>query len=189
MIRVIFGTVASSEQGGIILQTSGGLGYFIHTTKRLAVLPGDTLTLSTHLAVRENSLDLYGFFQEKELSLFELLLTIPKIGPKSALQILDQATPELLLEAITLSDHEYLSKQSGMGKKTAEKVVIALKDKISNLAHTPIASTQLGSSLYQDAFDTLITLGYSPNAIRTVLESITGGSTSDIVKQALKELS
>jgi Holliday junction DNA helicase RuvA len=189
MIRIIEGVVASVTQNGVVILVNG-LGYLVHTNKKTSLLPGDQVTLHTYLAVRETALDLYGFLTEKELSMFELLLTIPKIGPKSAMQILDQAEPNLIIEAIKLQDHTHLSKLSSITKKTAEKIVLTLKDKIDDLA---LETTNVGASTtstYQDAFDTLITLGYNPINIKQVLDALpSGDSTSQLVKSALRLLS
>lgn len=188
MIRLIEGTVAAITVQGVIIQTSG-IGYLVYTTSRVAAIIGSPLRLYTHLAVRETALDLYGFATEAELTLFELLLGIPKIGPKSGLQIMQQADSKLIHEAVTLQDPDHLSKLSGMGKKTAEKVVLALKDKLALLQEQSPSSIAT-TSMYQDAFDTLLTLGYNPMAVRQVLDSLPkDDTTSSLVKAALRELS
>lgn len=190
MIRLVSGDVTSVTGSGVVVLV-GGLGYLVHTSKKAALLPGDTTTLHTYLAVRETALDLYGFLTDIELQCFELLLTIPKIGPKSAMQILDAADVTLIIEAVNLGDAAHLTKLSGIGKKTAEKIVTELKDKIEVLtfvtgAITPDAHTEA----YNDAFDTLLTLGYNPVNVRRVLEELgQGESTSTLVKQALQKLS
>lgn len=190
MIRLIEGTVTSIHGSGIVIQV-GGLGYFVRTSKKTACLPGDQITLHTHLAVRENALDLYGFLSEMELECFELLLGIPKIGPKSAMQILDVADTTLIIEAVNLEDAAHLTKLSGISKKTAEKIVTELKGKVDVLAFSansvaPDANTEA----YNDAFDTLLTLGYNPVNIRRVLEELGQGETTSIlVRQALQKLS
>ena len=190
MIRLVCGEVTSLSGTGVVVLV-GGLGYLVHTSKKTALLPGDTVSLYTHLAVRETALDLYGFTTEVELQCFELLLTIPKIGPKSALQILDQADVTLIIEAVNLGDAAHLTKLSGISKKTAEKIVTELKDKVEVLSFvtgttTPDAHTEA----YHDAFDTLLTLGYNPMNVRRVLEELDHGATTSIlVKLALQKLS
>lgn len=190
MIRVVQGEIMSVAQSGVVVGVSG-LGYLVHTTKKTALLPGDSVTLHTYLAVRETALDLYGFIREVELQCFELLLTISKIGPKSALQILEAADVSLIVEAVNLGDAGHLSKLSGIGKKTAEKIVAELKDKIEVLSFitgTPASGAHTES--YNDAFDTLLTLGYNPVLVRRVLEELgQGETTSMLVKQALQKLS
>ena len=182
--------MASVGTTGIVVLV-GGLGYQIHTTKKSAFLPHDIVALHTYLAVRETALDLYGFTSPLELDCFELLLTIPKIGPKSAMQILDQADVSLLLEAINLEDPAHLTKLSGISKKTAEKIVTELKGKVGLLSYVSSSvAPAANSESYNDAFDTLLTLGYNPINIRRVLEEIgSGESTSMLVRQALQKLS
>jgi holliday junction DNA helicase RuvA len=190
MIRFIEGDVASVTTSGVVVLV-GGLGYQVHTTKKTALLPGDSVALHTYLAVRETALDLYGFVNQIELDCFELLLTIPKIGPKSAMQILDQADVSLLIEAINLEDPAHLTKLSGISKKTAEKIVTELKGKVDLLAYTGTSvAADSNTESYNDAFDTLLTLGYNPINIRRVLEELgSGESTSMLVRLALQKLS
>lgn len=186
MIRYITGTVLSTTDKDLVIETNG-LGYLVTTSQPTAISPGDTIALHTHLAVRETALDLYGFIHQAELELFELLLTIPKIGPKSAMQIMHQADSTIIHEAVALQDAAHLSKLSGIGKKTAEKIVIALQDKLPAL---PQATPSTRSTTYQDAFDTLITLGYEPGSVRTTLDALetADSSTSSLVKDALQKL-
>lgn len=190
MIRFIEGTVSSVTNNGVVILV-GGLGYFVHTTKKTALLPNDLVALHTYLAVRETALDLYGFINSVELDCFELLLTIPKIGPKSALQILEQADVTLLIEAINLEDPAHLSKLSGISKKTAEKIVTELKGKVELLSYASNSvAPEANTENYNDAFDTLLTLGYNPLNIRRVLEDIgSGETTSMLVRKALQKLS
>lgn len=163
MIRSLEGTIVRQNPMHVVV-TVHNIGYLVYTNvARHIYTIGETFLFHTHLAVRENVLDLYGFVEEKELIFFELLLTIPKIGPKSALQILCQADPELLGTAIALGDAEHLHKVSGIGKKTALNIVTHLAGKIDptftpNVAHA-LAAPELTAS-QKDAIDALITLGY-----------------------------
>ena len=191
MIRFIAGEVIRVTPVGVVVVV-GGLGYLVHTTKKAGLVTGDSITLHTYLAVRETALDLYGFLTETELMCFELLLTIPKIGPKSAMQILEAADVSLIVESVTIGDAAHLSKLSGIGKKTAEKIVAELRDKIeiltfnTNLGQASTAQT----TTYTDAFDTLLTLGYNPINVRRVLDELgSGETTSTLVKRALQKLS
>ena len=186
MIRFITGNILQVTDKGLVVDVDG-LGYLVNTIHTATGSIGDNISLHTHLAVRENALDLYGFTEQSELELFELLLTIPKIGPKSALQIMNQTDSSIIHEAVNLQDGAHLSKLSGIGKKTAEKIVLALQDKLPTL---PQNTTKNRSATYQDAFDTLITLGYEPNAVRNTLDSLetSDSSTSSLVKEALQKL-
>lgn len=188
MIRLLEGTAIRHDTGHITVLTSSGVGYGVAVCVHDLIIDQASVRLHTHLAVRETALDLYGFSTPELLTFFELLITIPKIGPKSAMQILDQATTTLITEAVKLDDPLHLSKLSGMGKKTAEKVVASLKDKLDHLP-TPSTLASQQPAYYQDAFDTLVTLGYAPTDVRAVLETINQStSTSDLITQALKEL-
>src|SRR5690606_3850094 len=103
-----------------------GIGYLVFISGKTTYTHGDQCTLFTHLAVRENALDLYGFSTRDELSVFEALIKIPKIGPKTAIQILSQTDLTTLSRAVSSDDASYLSKMSGIGKKSAEKIVAGL---------------------------------------------------------------
>jgi Holliday junction DNA helicase RuvA len=148
------------------------------------------ITLHTHLAVRETALDLYGFPEHTELQMFELLLGIPKVGPKSALQILTQATPTLLTEATQKNDPNYLQKLSSIGKKTCENIVQHLTKKL-NLLPTISTTTDLSlTSVQTDAIDALIALGYDTNTARDTILAMetTQATVNSLVTQALKRL-
>src|SRR3989338_10665102 len=131
MIGHLKGIVSAVRQGYAII-SAGGVGYKVFATRELLLaLKQDTeAVIWTHLAVRESILDLYGFSSEEELRLFELLLTVSGIGPKSALAILDIASVETLRSAVSAGNASYLTKVSGIGKKTAEKIVLELRDKV-----------------------------------------------------------
>lgn len=188
MIRSLEGEIYHHEGQSMIVKTNSGVGYLVYTTSRTGLETEGNIHLFTHLAVRETALDLYGFPLYRELELFELLLTIPKIGPKSALAIMEVASFELIIECIRAGDAGRLTKMSGVGKKTAEKVVAELAEKLPPHFVTHDANENIPQA-YQDAFDTLVTLGYAPGDVRQTLETIdTNLSTSEIVKLALKQL-
>lgn len=168
--------------------SAGGVGYKVFATKEtLARLTeGSEAALWTSLAVRENALDLYGFSDEEELRFFEMLQTVSGIGPKSALAILDIASTETLRSAISGGNAGYLTKVSGIGKKTAEKIVLELKDKVG-LAAADSTRVLTGD---EEALEAMKALGYSHSeareALRKVPSSITGASGR--LREALKLL-
>ncbi|MFA7309888.1 MAG: Holliday junction branch migration protein RuvA, partial [Candidatus Paceibacterota bacterium] len=149
-------------------------------------VPESTVALWTYLAVREDALDLYGFSHEEELRFFELLLSVSGIGPKSALAVLDIASVETLRSAISAANANYLTTVSGIGKKTAEKIVLELKDKMPKGA--PGSASALRGD--QEALEAMRALGYSASeardALREVPVEIEGGS--DRLRAALKLL-
>lgn len=188
MIGKITGTVEKADIGLLIINV-GGIGYKVFTP--VAIL--DTaekqkeISLWTHLAVRETALDLYGFETEEELRFFELLLNISGIGPKSALGILNVASPRTLRQAIQSGDTSHLTKVSGIGKKSAQKIVIELKDKLSADEDEDLGTLQADV----DVVEALQALGYSQAQARTAIENIPTEiiDTSERVKLALKDLS
>ncbi len=190
MIRSLTGTIENIGENSLVVNVHG-IGYLVGCpTLQNHFTEDSTVTLHTYLAVRETALDLYGFPQKTELEMFELLLGIPKIGPKSALQILCQATPTLIIEAAHKNDGVYLHKLSGIGKKTCENIVQYLQGKIDRLPDTPGVTTDNLSSIQTDAIDALISLGYDMTTAReTILEISTEDSTvNTLVTQALKEI-
>lgn len=199
MIRLIRGTVAEIGTTSVVIDVQG-VGYEVHVTIPATTFAlGIELVLHTHLAVRENALDLYGFSDRDTLDVFELLLTLPKIGPKSAQQILSQADTALLKQAVRNGDASYLSKMSGIGKKSAEKIVAGLRDKFEEQDasyYDPTSTTDPDSSLSyaRDTIDALVALGYAPEdarrAVRQVgVEHPEITRSTDALKQALKLLS
>jgi len=195
MIRQIRGIAADVHPAHVVIDVQG-VGYLIYTTAASTYTLGAEITLYTHLAVRENALDLYGFATRDELAFFEELLTLPKIGPKSALQILSQASLQLLQQSIASQDHVHLSKMSGISKKTAEKIVLGLKDAYEGYALTGVPSSELSenqAAFISDAIDALITLGYpqadARKAVQSVLPAAPGIQTAnEAIKEALKLL-
>lgn len=187
MISFLEGSVHAVRGTHCIVMVSG-IGYKVATTKQtLATLSaGRGTALWTHLAVREDVLDLYGFTTEEELRFFELLLTVSGIGPKSALAILDIASVETLRSAISHGKAEYMTKVSGIGRKTAEKIILELKDKVG--ASTEGASAALKGD--EEALEAMRALGYSAqearDALRHVSQDIEKGS--ERLRAALKIL-
>ncbi len=191
MIRSIEGIVTALGENSLVV-TVGGIGYQIYTpTARRQFVPGDTVFIHTHLVVRENILDLYGFLDIDELNFFELLLNVPKIGPKSALQILTQADISLLSSSIMQQDPDHLHKMSGIGKKTASNLVSYLAGKIDHIvvdSAATIASSQL-SPAQIDAIDALITLGYDPKEARTyIMKESNTGDTKTLIQAVLRQI-
>lgn len=189
MISHLSGNLFAKEPGTVIIDV-GGVGYRVHVSNAtFAALPveeGTLVSLYTHLAVREDAMDLYGFSDRDEMTLFEMLLSVSGIGPKSALAILSLATAATLRTAIATNDVSYLTKVSGIGKKTAEKIILELKDKLGSYAG-------IGPELKEDAdvVEVLVSLGYGRDEARGAVKKISNDATgtSARVKEALKVLS
>lgn len=187
MIGYLEGTVKSTRAGRLILLV-GGVGYEVSCTKQflLSLAPGQTTALAVHTHVREDTLTLYGFAEEEELRFFNLLLSVSGVGPRSALSILDIASTETLRTAIAKGEAEYLTKVSGIGRKTAEKIVLELRDKVG------IASEETHGAMRGDeeALEAMRALGYSHaearDTLRKVPSSISG--SSERLREALKLL-
>lgn len=188
MIAVLTGNILQKDLKYIVIDVSG-VGYKVFcllATSEKAII-GEKMTFFTHLSVRENALDLYGFTLKEELDFFELLVSfVSGVGPKSALGILNVASPATLRKAITTNDSGYLTKVSGIGKKTAEKIVLELKDKIIG-NETENGVSALDES---DVIEALKALGYSEKQIRETLKKIKDVSDAgEKIKKALKILS
>ena len=192
MIAQLTGKLESQEKNFLIL-TVAGVGYKIFATaETLETLhkskkrTGQETKLWTHLAVRENALDLYGFLKKEELNFFEMLITISGIGPKTALGILNVATIETLTDAIVSGDNSYLTKVSGIGQKNAQRIILELKNKIKDTGDS--ANKNIKAEM--DAIDALKTLGYSTKEAATALQQI-DPSITDIgekIKASIKLL-
>lgn len=188
MLGHLEGKVHSIHAGYAILSL-GGVGYKVFATREtIAGMKRESVaSVWTHLAVRESILDLYGFRTEEELYLFEQLLTVSGIGPKSALAILDIASTETLRSAISAGKAEYLTKVSGIGKKTAEKIVLELRDKVGASAEGRAASLK-GD---EEALEAMRALGYSQSEAREALRKVPNDieKSSDRLREALRIVS
>jgi len=192
MIRRITGTVVDTNTTSVVIDVAG-VGYLIHTTVAGTSFPLESKqTFWTYLAVRETALDLYGFTTRDELEIFELLLGLPKVGPKSALQILAQADITLLKEAVAQEDPSYLTKMSGIGKKTAEKIVHELKDVFVERGFSDVANgANAAANWQQETIDALVALGYPQKAAREAVQALPPEitDTNTALTTALRNLS
>ncbi len=189
MIGSIRGKILLKTEKFIIVET-GGVGYKINISpdvlSKVNDVSGDVL-LWIHMHVREDILDLYGFLDHQELEFFEMLINVSGIGPKGALAILGIASIETLKKAIGTSDIAYLTRISGIGKKTAEKIVIELRDKMANKINGEKTGPSLQSEL--DVMEALKSLGYSQYEAREALKKVSPDSnTNTKIKEALKIL-
>lgn len=161
MIASIEGIVLSRQPDSLVLGL-GGLGVRVYAPADLlpTLRPGDQLFLHTYLVVREQELALYGFANEQDLALFQLLLGVSGIGPKSALSILSNMPVDALRLAISQEQPGVLARIPGIGKKTAEKIVLELKDKVGTPEGAPRELAAL-SEADAEVIDALTALGYS----------------------------
>ena len=191
MIACLSGTVRHKGLNALVVDVSGvGYKVLVTTKTALEVAPSSPIFLWTHLVVRETSLELFGFLDKETLDTFELLITISGIGPKSALSILNVATPSMLRQAVASGDTTYLTRVSGIGKKNAEKIVLELKDKLK-ITKEDASTSSAQVRAEGDALEALVSLGYNERDAREALKRVpkeTEGA-SERVKAALKLLS
>lgn len=194
MYSYIKGSLASKSQDKAVLDV-GGVGYLLYIPySTYQVLPelNEVVQLNTYLAVREDSLTLYGFKTNEELRIFELLISVSGIGPKLAIGVLsDIAAPDFSVAVIT-DDVNRLTKISGIGKKTAQRIIIELKDKMKaeNVENTPETTVVRGvvNNEIEEAISALQVLGYNnKDAVEMVNKSyVEGMGIEEIIKHALK---
>ena len=188
MISSLSGAVRHKDLNHLVVDVSG-VGYRVAVTTDVAVEAtiSQPIFLWTYLAVRENALDLYGFPEKEALEAFELLITVSGIGPKTALGILNVASPATLRQAVGSEDSSYLTRVSGIGKKNAEKIVLELKDKMKFTESDRSAA----ASVEGDALEALVSLGYSERDARDALKKVSKEikDAGARVKAALKLLS
>lgn len=189
MISYVEGTVELKEEKFVVVNVSG-VGYKIFAGEEtLGKIPqkGSFVKLWTHLYVREDAQELYGFLTPEELNFFETLIGIPGIGPKGGLGILGVAPIDMLKKAIGAGDTSYLTRVSGIGRKTAEKIILELKDKMIKMGtaeHAPELKEEA------DALEALTSLGYSQKEAREALRAVPAEirSAEKRIKEALRRL-
>lgn len=162
MIRQIRGTVLSVSPLGAVIEVAG-FGVEVRMSAPETIREGQTATLYTHLAVKQDGMELYGFADSLDRDFFEKLLTVSGVGPKTALSVLRRAPRENMIGAIGKRDLSYLTKVVGLGKKSAEKMLVELAEKVGPAAHDDADG---------DVFDTLVALGYTEREARTAVQSV-----------------
>jgi len=162
MIRQIRGKVLSVGITSAVVEVAG-FGIQVHMSAPQTLTVGSEACLATHLTVRQDGMELYGFPSADDRDFFELVLSVSGVGPKTALNILRRASREALEGAIGKRDLAYLTKVVGLGKKSAEKMLVELAEKVGPHAH---------DSADNEVFDTLVALGYTEREARKALQSI-----------------
>ncbi len=192
MIAHIKGEIAEKFENSVIVDVNG-VGYEIAITALDydSVVVGETQKFYTHHAVRENGEDLYGFSSLAAKKLFELLISVNGVGPKAGMAILSLAAPEDVRNAIANADVKFISKASGVGKKSAERVIVDLRDKVGLPSH--VGATEIfvpsGTKIENDeALDALIALGFPLKEATEALEKVDKNlSTEERIREALKQ--
>ena len=200
MIRFLRGEYLYYESGAIVLETPAGIGFRIFvsdTSSLLAKREGEEIEVYTYLQVKEDGMALYGFADTEGLALFEQLITVKGVGPKAGLAIMSTGTPNQIKSIIAAGDAASIAMAPGIGKKTAERVILELKDKVSALpfegadiseGFAPAAAP--GSGERGEAVVALTTLGYSKREAEAAVASVKdeGLSAEEYVKKSLKFL-
>lgn len=200
MIRFLRGEYLYYESGAIVLETPGGIGFRIFvsdTSSLLTKREGEEIEVYTYMQVKEDGMALYGFADTEALALFEQLITVKGVGPKAGLAIMSTGTPNQIKSIIAAGDASSIAMAPGIGKKTAERVILELKDKVSALpfegadmsgGFAPAAAP--GSGERGEAVVALTTLGYSKREAEAAVASVPdeGLSAEEYVKKSLKFL-
>jgi len=194
MIGYLTGKIISKKPTQILLDV-GGVGYLVNISiSTFDKLPdnSETASLHTYLNVREDVLDLYGFFTKAEKDMFELLISISGVGPKLAQSILSGIELEDLSEALKTGNLARIVAIPGIGRKTGERMIIELRDKIDSLAMNITSVDDVKYSLQTDAITALTSLGYNrkvaERTIRTIQESNSSMEIEELIKSALSIL-
>ena len=187
MIALLSGEVAVRRADHVVLDT-GGVGYRLAVsaeTLRKVPSVGERIALHTHLIVRDDALQLYGFATEEERDLFLLLIGVQNVGPKVALAVLSGASPRELASALAMGDTGRLQAAPGVGKRTAERIVAELRPKFGG--DDPITITRGESDDPRTlARDGLLELGYTPQEADRLLDGASGDRPADLIAHALK---
>lgn len=195
MYDFITGSVASVGSDCIVIENNG-IGYRIYTSmntiSKVSVNDRD-VRIFTYLHVREDILMLYCFAEKEELSLFNMLISISGVGPKAGLSILSTFTPRAVALAIAGNDAKELSRAKGIGKKTAERIILELKDKFKALEkELPAAEfkSEEIAVVTEEAKTALMVLGYSPNEARKAVDAVymENMTLEELIRSCLKQL-
>jgi Holliday junction DNA helicase RuvA len=188
MIALVTGEVAV-RRGDHVVVSCGGVGYRLAVsaeTLRHVPRVGESTTLFTHLVVREDALSLYGFATEEERDLFLLLLGVQSVGPKMALAVLSGGSPRELLGAVASGDTARLVAVPGIGKRTAERIIVELREKVgATVAEDPIVITRTDEP-HALAREGLVGLGFSPQEVEGLLDGAPGDTPEALIAHALK---
>lgn len=200
MISYIRGELVEIEEDKVIVDV-GGIGFGIYMSGRAAALlpsPGSEVRLHTYMNVKEDAMQLFGFLTKDDLSVFRLLIGVNGIGPKAGLNILSSLSPDDLRFAVVANDVKAIMAAPGIGKKTAEKLILELKDKLKledvlehGVSETDLSQTSGANQVQSEAIQALTALGYgSTEALQAVKKAgqEEGDDVEALLKKALKKM-
>lgn len=199
MIRYVKGIYSMNINGGIVVETQSGLGLEIFLPLNSPIYKyseGDTVQIYTSFIVKEDSMTLYGFHNRETLELFEKLLTVSGVGARGAVSVIGTIDADSLKRAIAFGDSKEISRANGIGKKTAERIILELRDKISDLDNVlpaglaRTASDEESSDARTEAVNALMALGYTRAEAFSAVASVNdeGLSDEEYIRKALKNL-
>ncbi len=199
MLYYISGELVMTDQSFAVID-AGGIGYKLtvtgNTLGKLAAQTGKKARLYTHMAVREDAVELYGFYTTEELHAFRLLISVSGVGAKSAVSVLSLMTPERFALAVTTGDTKAIAKASGIGAKTAARIVLELKDKVAKEISCEDADQALPEELsggaggkLSEAQNALMVLGYTRAEAQYALKGISQDADLEgMIREALRKL-
>ena len=188
MIALVCGTVAV-RRGDHVVIDCGGVGYRLAVsaeTQRHVPAAGNEVMLHAHLVVRDDALALYGFATEEERDLFLMLLGVQSVGPKVALAVLSGGTPRELVAALAAGDAARFQAVPGIGKRTAERIIVELREKVGAEPELAAISISRAEDPRTVARDGLIGLGYSAQEVDALLDTATGERAEELIASALR---
>jgi Holliday junction DNA helicase RuvA len=178
MIATLRGEISQIEDNALVVEVGGvGLRVFVPTPLRGRVKVGETVFLFTHLVVREDALTLYGFESQADRELFNMLLGVDKVGPKVALSVLSTLTLDAVQHAVFAEEADILSRVPGVGKKTAQKIALHLKDKLKPM--DALARVAAMSDVDSEVLAALTSLGYSVVEAQAAIQSLPKDASQD----------
>jgi Holliday junction DNA helicase RuvA len=190
MIALVAGDVAVRRADHVVIETAGGVGYRLAVsaeTLRHVPAVGLPVSLHAHLVARDDALQLYGFATEEERDLFLLLLAVQGVGPKVALAILSGGSPRDLGAALAAGDAARFQAVPGIGKRTAERIIVELREKVAPVdGSEPAIVVTRGDDPRRLARDGLVELGFAPAEAETLLAGADGETAEDLLQSALR---
>ncbi len=192
MISLLQGTVAGTAHGDITVLVSG-IGFLVHVPAGLDLQykPGQAIELQTVMITREDSLDLYGFSDMRQKEIFSLLLNVSGVGPKTAMNIIGSIEPHMFLDEVVNENVDYLCTLPGIGKKSAQRIILDLKERIKKEFGHRSAAAKPGApstNIAQDAVAALMALGYSERQANGAVKGHQADDVETLIKLALKDL-
>jgi holliday junction DNA helicase RuvA len=187
VIHLVHGQVRARAGDHVVVE-AGGVGYRLWVsaeTQRQVPSAGSEATLHTHLVMRDDGLHLYGFASEAERELFLMLIGVQGVGPKVALAVLSGGTPRELLNAIAAGDGARFQAVPGIGKRTAERIIVELRERVADRAVDEIVITR-GDDPHTLARQGLVGLGFSPEEADGLLDGSDGDTPEELIAQALR---